>query len=294
MCLSQPKASKKKIGMTGGKGFIGSSVANALSLQGYTVVSLDHLTKNRTEDRFLLKNSPHDLDWVLHFGARTSIKSSREMPFAFYSDNLDSTLLALNIAQLSNAAFLFMSSYVYGHPDYLPIDEQHPVRAVNPYMASKVIGEEICRQFNQMFQIPLIILRGFNIYGDCSISGRLIPDLVQAARSGKKLVLNDPVPKRDYLYIKDFCTLIIKIIANANVSSGTYNVGCGKSYSNLEVAQMISALSLFDSPVKFRSAPRPNDIADCTVNVDLVKNTFSWRPNYSLRQGLCELLDTKA
>lgn len=284
------KTTPKKIGLTGGNGFIGGSVAKALALQGHTVVSLDHLTKNRAPDRFLLKNSPNDLDWVLHFGARTSIHASYETPFAFYADNLDSTLLALNIAHLCNAAFVFMSSYVYGHPEYSPIDEKHPVRAVNPYMASKVTGEEICRHFNQMLDMPLIILRGFNIYGDCRIRGRLIPDLVQAVRSKERLTVNDPKPRRDYLYIKDFCSLILKIVTRANIPSGVYNVGHGRSYSNLEVAQIISALARSDKTVKVRSNPRPNDINDCSVNVNLIQQTFAWRPEYSLRQGLSELL----
>ena len=96
-----------------------------------------------------------------------------------------------------------MSSYVYGNPKYLPIDEKHPVASANPYMGSKITGEEICRQLSHLLKFPLIILRVFNIYGDFEIPGRLISDLLQNLRQGNSLVLNDPVPKRDYLYIKD-------------------------------------------------------------------------------------------
>jgi len=150
-----------------------------------------------------------------------------------YENNIGSTLDALRIAKREGAAFVFMSSYVYGAPEYLPIDEDHPVRAVNPYMGSKIAGEEICHSLCEALSMKLIILRGFSIYGDVRIPGRLISDLLASAREGGPLILNDPSPKRDHLYIKDFSALILKVIAQDPVKTGTYNVGYGSSRSNL-------------------------------------------------------------
>ena len=115
-----------------------------------------------------------------YFGARTSIEFSWENPFQVYANNLNSTLIALNIARSTKANFVFMSSYVYGPPQYLPIDEAHPLYAVNPYMGSKIAGELICQQISKIYQIPLIILRSFNIYGHFITPGRFISDLVEA------------------------------------------------------------------------------------------------------------------
>lgn len=280
----------KRIGITGQSGFIGSAVTQSLSLEGHHVISLDNYIRSCNLNDLALDKYPNNLDWILHFAANTSIKKSFEDPFYTYSNNLKSTLLALKLAHHSKSAFLFMSSYVYGQPKYLPIDEKHPTTSANPYMGSKIIGEEICRQLSDLLLIPLIILRGFNIYGNYQIPGRLISDLLECVRNGISIVLNDPLPKRDYLYIKDFCLLILKIVSQDPVKTGTYNVGYGRSYSNMEVAEKVRMLAGSKCPIIVNSQPRPRDILDCTVNVSLVKETFSWSPIYSLEMGLSELL----
>ena len=228
-----------KVGITGHKGFIGSSISKKLLKEGHEVVCLDKYTRSNIIDGTEVNNYPNDLNWVLHFGASTSIRDSFENPFFTYANNTNSTLQAIKIACNCNAVLLFMSSYIYGNPRYLPIDEKHPVSSTNPYMGSKITGEEICRQLSHLLKFPLIILRGFNIYGDFEIPGRLISDLLKAVRQGSSLVLNDPVPKRDYLYIKDFEALISEIISKNPPKTGTYNVGYGQSYSNLQVAEFI-------------------------------------------------------
>ena len=181
-----------KVGITGHKGFIGSSISKKLLKEGHEVVCLDKYTRSNIIDGKEVNNYPNDLNWVLHFGASTSIRDSFENPFFTYANNTNSTLQAIKIACNCNAVLLFMSSYVYGNPRYLPIDEKHPVSSTNPYMGSKITGEEICRQLSHLLKFPLIILRVFNIYGDFEIPGRLISDLLQAVRLGNSLVLNDP------------------------------------------------------------------------------------------------------
>ena len=204
-----------KIGITGQKGFIGNSILKALLRENHQVISLDKYTRSSVIDEPIMEKFPNDLQWLLHFGANTSIKTSWEDPFFAYTNNINSTIQALKIAHNCKAAFLFMSSYVYGNPQYLPIDEKHPVMPLNPYMGSKIIGEEICRAISDLLQIPLIVLRAFNIYGKVQIPGRLISDLLNAVRQDNSIILNDTTPKRDYLYIKDFDALILKIISNS-------------------------------------------------------------------------------
>jgi nucleoside-diphosphate-sugar epimerase len=281
-----------KIGITGDRGFIGSNVSQALTHAGHSVISLDILTCSSVFSDSDIVKYPKELDWVLHFGAKTSIPDSFADPYGTYANNIGSTLQALKIASHCHAAFLFMSSYVYGQPQYLPIDEKHPVKAVNPYMASKIIGEEMCRQICGIESIPAIILRGFNIFGDHYIPGRLISDLLHAVNKGDAIHLNDPVPVRDYIYIKDFTNLILKIIVQGS-SAGicTYNVGYGKSYSNLEVAELMCELTNSKCELIVSSNPRKNDILDCSVDTSLIKDTFVWQPEYSLRRALTELIN---
>lgn len=282
-----------KIGITGHRGFIGASVSNALIMAGYSVIPLDEFTRSlQFEDDHIDDGYPNDLDWVLHFAAKTSIIDSFQNPYATYANNVGATLVALKIAHRCQAAFLLMSSYVYGQPQYLPIDEKHPVVPANPYMGSKIVSEDICRQICGMENIAAVILRGFNIFGNHYIPGRLISDLLDAVRQGKPFHLNDPTPIRDYLYINDFITLIMKIVTQFPLQTGTYNVGYGQSYSNLEVAEMVYQITEHKFPMVVQANPRPNDIQDCSVDTSLVKRTFSWQPEYPLSKALSELIST--
>ena len=280
-----------KIGITGHRGFIGAAVSKALMGAGYSVIPLDEFTRSLSfEDNNIADGYPNDLDWVLHFAAKTSIPDSFQNPYATYANNLGATLVALKIAQRCQAAFLLMSSYVYGQPRYLPIDENHPVAPANPYMGSKIISEDICRQICGMENMAAVILRGFNIFGDHHIPGRLISDLLDAVRKRQTFQLHDPAPLRDYLYIKDFITLIKKIIVQDPIRTGTYNVGFGQSYSNLEVAEMVCRMTDSKLPLIVQSSPRQNDISDCSVDTSLVRRTFSWQPEYTLSRALSELI----
>jgi len=278
-----------RIGITGTQGFIGGFLDRFLSGEGHDVIPLDAFTRlcAKSKER---GDFPRGLDWVLHFGASTSIPGSFEDPLSVYANNTESTLVALEIARLSRAPFLFMSSYVYGRPQYLPIDEAHPVAALNPYMGSKIAGEWICRQWGVLADIPVVILRGFLIYGDSPSPGRLIPDLLASARSGAPFTLRDPAPRRDYLYIRDFAALILAIVSTKPVPAGTYNVGGGETLSNLEVAKRVRELSPTPFALEIAEAPRRNDVDDIAADIRLVKRTFAWEPLFSLEEGLRELL----
>ena len=279
-----------RIGITGIGGFLGGAVYKSLDENGHSVVSLDSITRKEFSAKKVEKSNFPDFDWVLHFGSKTSILDSQNDPFTTYSSNISSTLSALKVAEKTNSGFLFMSSFVYGSHQYSPIDEKHPVSASNPYMSSKIVSEEICTQITKIKGIPLIILRGFNIYGEKLIPGRLIPDLLIAKNNNECLTINDPKPKRDYLYIKDFVNLIALIVNNIPIKTGIYNVGFGKVYSNLEVANIFRELIGEPRKVRITGEKRQQDILNCSVDTQLIKKTFSWSAKFSLKQGLTDLL----
>ena len=277
------------IGITGSTGFIGGTLVKRLEGEGFRSIPLDDFVQ---EEKVNSTDIPKDLAWVLHFGARTSIKESFQTPFSFYLDNLKSTLKALHIASVSSATFLFMSSYVYGKPKYNPIDEKHPVDMENPYMASKIAGELACQQFSNLFGYPLVILRAFNIYGNHNNPGRLISDLLMCMRNGDPLSINDPSPSRDYIFIRDFSDLILKIVSKNPPKTGIFNVGSGVSHRNLEVAEIIRELIAERRPVDIKFHPRPNEIPECIADITAVCEAFDWSPRYSLKDGLGEIITT--
>jgi len=279
-----------RIGITGVHGFLGEAVYKKLDELGHLVVSLDSITRKEYLAKRIEESNFTDFDWVLHFGSKTSISDSHNDPFSTYASNISSTLSALKIAEKTNSCFLFMSSFVYGSPQYSPIDEKHPVTSSNPYMSSKIVSEEICTQITKCKNIPLIILRGFNIYGEKLIPGRLISDLLIAKNNYEYITINDPKPKRDYLYIKDFVSLIVLIVKFIPINTGIYNVGYGQAFTNLEVANIFRDLIGERRMVRVNGKKRKQDILDCSVDTQLIKTTFSWSPKFSLKQGLSDIL----
>ena len=276
-----------KIGITGINGFIGNAVSKALLDHGHSITKLDKYTKE-----FQLPNMREigPLDWILHFGANTSIMDSFEDPGGTIQNNLWSTMQALSLAEKSNAKFIYLSSYIYGQPKYIPVDEEHEINTTNPYMASKYLGEVLSQQFCEHCKIPLIILRAFNIYGFNNKTGRLISDLFSAFIKHELFTLHDPKPRRDYLYIKDFIALIIAITNKTKAHEGIFNVGFGKSYSNLEVVNLFNSLTENALEIALKNQIRTNDIQNCVVDNSKVCTAYSWQPHYSLYDGISEMI----
>lgn len=272
-----------RVGITGIRGFIGSAVARCLRERQAEVVALDSLLQGSEQIQ---------LDWVLHFAAITSIDDAFNKPGFIYRNNLEATLKAIETAILTRSRFLYMSSYVYGHPRYRPIDESHPTEALNPYMGSKLAGEIISNQLCTQHEIPCIILRVFNVYGDSYHKGRLTSDMLEAVHQNKPVMVNDPMPIRDYLYIKDFLSLVAKIVDTSPVPSGIYNVGYGEAYANIDVARLFCKLVREDYPLEVGGTPRRNDVKEICADRSLVSQTFSWEPQYSLERGFKDILRT--
>lgn len=276
------------IGLTGSNSFLGSSLANKLASDGNYIISLDSIVHpDKAEADIEL---PDSLDWVLHFGATKSIEASFKNPCEIYRRNLHSTIKALEIALLKNARLLYMSSYVYGKAQYLPIDENHPTSVRNPYMGSKLLGEQLCGHFHQIMNLSVIILRGFTLYGPCQKGDQLIPSIIESIKTQRPILVKDPIPKRDYLYVDDFTRLIDLIIQSDFSGFEIYNLGGGKLYSNLEVAEMANRLTEHPVPLHTEGTRRKNDVLECCANLTKIKKDFCWEPEVDLHSGLLDCL----
>lgn len=279
----------QKVGLTGTKGWAGSFVGKSLIERNIQLFDLDDYTRERRSKQ--ISHFPEDqLDWVIHLGAKTSIPESFRYPFGTYRCNIEGTMRAIEIAHQCHSKFIYISSYIYGNPRYLPIDEKHPVDPVNPYMSSKLCGELMTQNICGQLAIPYVILRPFNIYGKNMQRGRLISDLIYNVQCGDPLTLNDGAPRRDYLYIKDFCSLIEKILTSVE-KFGIYNVGSGESHTNLEVAQIIKEIVREQREIVVLNKPRKNDVSECTMRPSLAVRDFDWHPTYTLKMGISEIFD---
>jgi nucleoside-diphosphate-sugar epimerase len=282
---------KQVIGITGTKGWIGSYVFRYFDAhESFKVRSLDPWTKLHKEN-----DNPKKMpkvDWVLHLAASTSITASYENPISVYRNNLNATISALSSCVRSSGNFIYMSAYVYGKPRYSPIDEKHPIDTTNPYMSTKWLSEVICQDVCKHLDVNLLILRTFNIYAPGVRKGRLISESVESCRSQRSIKLKDPVPYRDYLYVKDFCALLELILKEGIRPFELYNLAYGQSHSNLEVAKMIKRIMASPLEIKVENLPRKNDVVNIYADSTKIRKRFKWKPIYDLEAGLTDMLKT--
>ena len=197
----------------------------------------------------------------------------------------------LELCRLRNARMIFFSSYIYGHPEYQPIDEQHPVQAFNPYAQTKVICESLCQGYSRDFKVPITIFRPFNIYGVGQNPDFLIPSIIQQARAGK-ITVKDDRPKRDYIHVSDIVEAIVAAIETKQTTDDlrTYNLGTGISFSVKEIVDLVR--DLFNTEIDYLCTNefRPNDVMDTVADISKIKNELHWSPAVSIREGLQKML----
>ena len=224
-----------KLLITGANGFIGKKLCQQLPAENYAITTLTHQQGEITHTATWQSLPPNDV--VIHLASKTFVPDSWNNPGAFIETNTMGTLQALEYCRKQGAAMIYISSYLYGNPSALPIPETAPLFTPNPYAFSKKTAEDYCKFYHECFQVPVTILRPFNIYGEEQHASFLIPMLIEQALQQTEFRVKDLLPKRDYLYISDFINALIACIPLRGFH--LFNIGSGISYS---VAEIISLL----------------------------------------------------
>jgi UDP-glucose 4-epimerase len=307
--------------LTGGAGYIGSHTAVVLSQAGHKVVLLDNFCNSRKSvlerlQKILGKALPciegdvrdtalitkilqdYSIDAVIHFAGLKAVGESTEKPIEYYANNVQGSISLLEAMKSTKVKTLVFSSSatVYGDPQYLPIDENHPTSATSTYGRSKLHIEEMLRDVaNSDTEWKIICLRYFNPVGahesgligedPNGLPNNLMPYIAQVA-AGKLPHLNvygndypttDGTGVRDYIHVMDLAEGHLAALAYLNTHKGwdAINLGTGLAFSVMELISAFKQASKKDIPIKIASR-RSGDIAEYYANVDCANQLLGW------------------
>ncbi len=280
-----------RILITGFSGFIGSYLTKKLQELQHELILCD-LSNGINICNWDEIKEIKNLDFVVHLANLSYVPASYQEPKKFYEVNYLGTLNMLELCRLNNAKLIYFSSYMYGHPQYQPIDEQHPIQAYNPYSQTKVICESLCEGYNRDFMVPVTIFRPFNIYGKGQNSDFLIPTIINQAKSGK-IIIKDDRPKRDYIHVNDIVEAVSSAMFIKNESSNyqIFNLGTGKSNSVKDVIDKVCQLYNHTVEYQCTNETRQNEVLDTIADISKIKNNLGWEPKISLFEGLKSMID---
>lgn len=271
--------------ISGSKGFIGSNLLQTLSGKSYSIHTIDYVDGVDLSIKDNLKDIP-SFDVFVHLANLSYVPASYLNPESFYRINYLTTLNALELCRKNNARLIYLSSYLYGVPKYLPVDEDHTLNPINPYSQSKFVSEILCDGYMRDFGVNTIVLRPFNVYGIGQKSKLLIPEIFQQLIDGKKTInLRDASPRRDYVNVIDVANAI-KLCIDKGDKSGKYNLCSGVSYSVKEVTDIINSNLKYPVKFIFSESDRPNEVFETVGSFRKFKNEFNWTPEISLEEGL--------
>ena len=295
--------------VTGGAGFIGSNLVDQLLSIGHEVVCIDnefsdihdHFYWNSKADNHLLDIRDYEntrplyegVDFVFHIAAEARIQPSILNPVDTVSINSVGTCTVLQCARDAGVRRVMYSSTSsgYGMNDYPNVETQSD-DCLNPYAVSKVNGEKLCTMYTNLFDVPTVIFRYFNVYGERQpLKGQYAPVigifLRQFAAGEKLTIVGDGEQRRDFTYVGDIVNAnIMAAISNPDDDAfgQVYNVGSGSNYSVNEIAAMIS-----DDTIHI--PPRVGESRITLANIQKIKNTFGWEPQVNVGDWVAKQLN---
>lgn len=295
--------------VTGGAGFIGSHMVDRLLAAGRHVRVIDnfsngsHRNLQQHRDNSRLEVAEADLadgaaveglfegaERVFHFAALADIVPSIERPRAYFRSNVDGTFNALEQAVKAGVKrFLYAaSSTCYGIPDSFPTPETAPIRPQYPYALTKNLGEQLVLHWAQVYELPALSLRMFNVYGPRARTsgtyGAVFGVFLAQLLAGKPLtIVGDGEQTRDFTYVSDVVDAFLAA-AGSGASGEVYNVGSNGTYSINRLVALLGAKETVHIP------KRPGE-PDCTwADVAKIERELGWRATISFEHGVATML----
>ncbi|MEE2684827.1 MAG: SDR family oxidoreductase [Planctomycetota bacterium] len=300
--------------VTGGAGFIGSHLVEALVREGGQVRVLDNLSSGRREnlaavedqvelisgdvqDVSACRKAIDGVEVVFHLAALASVPASIATPAKTHDACLTGTLQMLDAARHANVRrFIFASSSsLYGNRNDEVQTETDLPAPESPYAAAKLAGEQYCHAFHRSYGLETVCLRYFNVFGPrqdpASQYAAVIPAFITAVLAGElPVVFGDGEQTRDFTYVSNVVQANVLAATQAGASGGTFNIANGESTSLLELLDLLRELLDLSFDAR-HDPPRDGDVRHSRADIRQAQDLLGYRPTAGLSEGLAPTIE---
>ena len=292
--------------ITGGAGFIGSHLVDLLLREGHDIKVLDNFSTGRIQNikhvnkeielincdlAYSGKWEEHfkNIDWVFHLASLADIVPSIKDPKSYFQSNVNATFNVLQASHRNDVnRFIYTaSSSCYGIPKIYPTPETASINPQYPYALTKRLGEELVMHWAQIYKLPAISLRLFNVYGPRSRTsgtyGAVFGVFLAQKLAGEPFtVVGDGTQTRDFTYVTDVAKALL-IAACSKISGNCFNVGSGETVSINQLVELLGGDKVF-------IPKRPGEPDSTFADISLIKKYLNWYPKISIKKGVEEIL----
>ena len=305
-----------KVLVTGGAGFIGSNLTEALLQRGHSVRVLDDFSTGKRENLTFEKAYPsleiiegdlrdlsscrkvvQGMEYVFHQGALPSVQRSVEDPETSHAVNAGGTLNILLASREKGVKRVMYaaSSSVYGDTPTLPKHEEMPPNPLSPYALQKYIGEQYCRLFYQLYGLETVSLRYFNIFGPKqdpnSLYSAVIPKFIDALLQGSSpTIYGDGEQSRDFTFIENVVQANLLAMSAASLHGEAINIACGKRISLNQLLSVLKEILGSKQSPRYQEV-RKGDVKHSLADIRRGKEIINYEPNVGIEAGLRKTVD---
>jgi len=307
------KINNKKVLVTGAGGFVGSHLVEALVKSGAKVKAfvhynsrndwgmLENVDKNVLKEVEVMASDLRDTDAVrkavkgqqvvFHLGALIGIPYSYVNPRDVVDTNINGTLNVLTAARDFKAEKIIhtSTSEVYGTAQYVPMDESHPLNPRSPYAASKLAADLLALSFHSSYNLPVGVIRPFNIYGPRQSARAVIPSIITQTLVKREVNLGSIFPTRDLTFVTDTALGFIAFAECEKTVGEVVNLGSNREVSISELIQMVSTCLNKKIKVikeKKRVRPEKSEVEKLLSDSRKAKALFGWSPKIDVKEGI--------
>jgi UDP-glucose 4-epimerase len=298
--------------VTGGAGFIGSHLVRALRARGDSVRVLDNFSTGRREnlqgvhgldiregdlrDAAAVEDAVRSVDFIFHLAAFISVPQSMTDPETCFAVNIGGTSSLFELARRAGIRKIAIASStaVYGDTETFPTTEETPLLPLSPYAVSKQVDELFARLYTRTFNLPIVPLRFFNVYGPRqrpdSHYAAAVPIFIRRVLDNRPITIyGDGKQTRDFIFVGDVVNALMHAV-QSNAAGEPFNVCSGHETSINDLVEQLRGFAKYPPEVKYE-APRPGDIYRSFGSADKAAKAFGFQPQTSLADGLKQTLD---